>query len=184
MLIGKTRPRNTAMSAKRRFAVGANVVVRTPGICGVITQVDEQPSVLWEYWHTIRPELGERREPGSNLELVPEPMTNLETKPTPMTQIHLHGDNPRINVNSTDNSTNIVSTSSDLLFVQMKEKANTIADEAERKDIISRLDKLEKARGSAGFLPAYQNFMACAANHVTVFGPFLPALAQMLSYIK
>jgi hypothetical protein len=182
---GKTRPRNTAVSSKRRFAVGANVVVKIPGVTGIVTQVDDQPTVLWEYWHTIQTELGERKEPGCNLELVQRPMTNAEARPTAMTQnFHLHGDNPRINVNSTDNSTNIASASYGLLFVQMREKASAIADETERKDIVARVDELEKARGSTGFLAAYQNFMASAADHMTVFGPFLPALAQMLPHIK
>jgi hypothetical protein len=63
----------------------------------------------------------------------------------------------------------------------MHEKAHSITDEIERNDIVARINQLEKARGSAGFLQAYQNFIASAANHMTVFAPFLPVLAQMLS---
>lgn len=155
-----------------------------PGVNGVVTQLDDEPTILGEYWHTIQTEHGQYREPGCNLALVPRPMTNSEVGETKLTQnIHLHGDNPRINLNSTDNSTNIASVSNDL-FVQMHEKTRSITDETERKDIVARLDELEKARGSAGFLQAYQSFMASAANHMTVFGPFLPALAQMFSHIK
>jgi hypothetical protein len=173
------------MSDKNRFAVGANVLVKNPGVPGIVTQIDDEPTVLWEYWHTIQTQHGECREPGCNLELIPRPITNAEEGTTKLAQnIHLHGDNPRINVNSTDNSTNIASTSYDLLFVQMKEKACTITDEDDRKAIVERLDELEKAQGSAGFMRAYQNFIASAANHVTVFAPFLPALAQMLTHIK
>jgi len=52
----------------------------------VITQLDSAPTVLGEYWHTVRTDYGERREPGSNLELVPIPVTNARQKesPTPM----------------------------------------------------------------------------------------------------
>lgn len=170
------------MSEKKRFAVGAKVRVKMPGVDGVVNQVDDKPTALSEYWHTVQTEHGERREPGCNLELVPRPMTNSEAGATKLTQnIHLHGDNPRINVNSTDNSTNIASVSNDRLFAQMREEARSITDEAERKYIVARLDELQEARGSDGFLRAYQNFMASAADHMTVFAPFLPVLAQMLS---
>jgi len=126
------RPRNPATSAKKRFAVGANVLVTIPGVTGVVTQVDDKPTVLWEYWHTIQTEHGDRREPGCSLELVPRPVTNSEGAAKSLTQnIHLHGTNPRINVNSTDNSVNIVSESNDQLFVQMHEKARSITDKSE-----------------------------------------------------
>ena len=95
--------------------------------------------------------------------------------------IHFHGDNAPFNINSTDNSTDITSETNEQLFVQMQEAARSITDENERNEIVSRLPELEKARGTGGFLQAYQNFMASAANHVTVFAPFLPMLAQMLT---
>ncbi|PYT96383.1 MAG: hypothetical protein DMG36_00555 [Acidobacteria bacterium] len=95
--------------------------------------------------------------------------------------IHFHGDNARFNVNSSDNSTNIASVTNEQLFVQMQEAARSIKDENERNEIGCRLHQLEKARGTGGFLQAYQNFMASAANHMTVFAPFLPMLAQMLT---
>lgn len=72
----KSRP-----SAEQRFAVGAEVLVKTPGITGVVMQLDYEPTVLWgEYWHTVRTERGERREPGCNLELIPTPKTNTESR--------------------------------------------------------------------------------------------------------
>jgi hypothetical protein len=61
------------MSSKKRFAVGAKVRVIQPGMTGIVTKLDESPSVLAEYWHTISTDFGERREPGSNLELIPTP---------------------------------------------------------------------------------------------------------------
>jgi len=174
------RRTNAAGSAKKRFAVGANVIVTIPGVIGVVTQLDDEPTSMWEYWHTIQTKFGERREPGSNLELVPRPETNsAPTKSTP--HIHLHGDHSRINFNSMDNSTNITSVSHDRLFVQMHETARSVPDAIEREDIIARLNVLEQAHGTGGFLQAYQNFIASVANHVTVFAPFMSLLAQMLS---
>jgi hypothetical protein len=95
--------------------------------------------------------------------------------------IHMHGPNARINVNSTDNSTNIASASNEQLFVRLRETANTITDESPRTQILARLDDLERAKGSGGFLSAYQTFIGAVADHMTIFSPFIPALTLMLS---
>jgi hypothetical protein len=70
-------------SAKKRFAVGAEVRIKMPGVNGVVTQFDSAPTVMGEYWHTVRTDRGDRREPGSNLELVPVPATNARPKESP-----------------------------------------------------------------------------------------------------
>jgi hypothetical protein len=83
--------------------------------------------------------------------------------------------------NSTDNSTNIASSSNEQTFVQMRQAVQSIANESERANILSLLDELENARGTEGFVVAYQKFIAIAANYMTIFGPFIPALTQILS---
>lgn len=60
------------MAEKKRFAVGADVRVKNPGVNGTVVKLDDKPTVMGEYYHTIKTEHGERREPGSNLELVPK----------------------------------------------------------------------------------------------------------------
>jgi hypothetical protein len=50
--------------------------VKRPGVSGTIVQLDASPTVMGEYWHTVRTDRGERREPGSNLELIPPPAAN------------------------------------------------------------------------------------------------------------
>lgn len=69
---------------KKRFAVGAEVRVKMPGVNGVVTQLDTAPTVMGEYWHTVRTDHGQRRGPGSNLELVPVPVTNALPKESPI----------------------------------------------------------------------------------------------------
>ena len=64
---------------RRGFAVGSEVRVKLPGVNGIITQLDKSPTVLGQYWHTVLTEHGERREPGSNLELIPAPLTNVQS---------------------------------------------------------------------------------------------------------
>jgi hypothetical protein len=179
-IAGSGTTKKRSMPQKKRFAVGAEVVISNPGVLGVITQADDKPTVLWEYWHRIKTDHREYHEPGCNLELVPMPISN--TPPSPRHSIHLHGDHSRINVNSTDNSTNIVSESR--VFLEMRETAAAVPDEADRAHIVAAVGELEKAQGSVGFFPAYQTFIEVAANHMTLFAPFLPALAQMLQHIK
>lgn len=74
----KTRVSSEPMKsqARKRFAVGARVLVTLPGLVGVVATCDDTPTVMGEYWHVIRTEHGERKEPGCNLDLVPLPVTN------------------------------------------------------------------------------------------------------------
>jgi hypothetical protein len=62
-----------------------------------------------------------------------------------------HGGNFRHNASSTDSS-NVASVSNEQLFAHLREKARSITDVAERNDIVTRLDKLQKAQGSGGIL--------------------------------
>lgn len=94
---------------------------------------------------------------------------------------YIHGHNPRVNMNSTDNSVNVTSVSGDQLFVQLRDAVRSVADESERAEILSKLDALQQARGSSGFLHAYQGFISSVADYMTIFGPFIPALTQMIS---
>ncbi len=85
-----------------------------------------------------------------SLEIMPRPMTDSEPEwSTKLAQnVHFHGGNFRLNASSTDNSTNVVSVSSEQLFVHLREKARLITDDTERNDIVTRLDELQKAQGS------------------------------------
>jgi len=175
-------PKPRAYKPPKRFAVGTPVRVVLPGIDGVVLQVDEERTFMSQYMHTVQTKFGERREPGSILELIPPPIG----LPSPRTgklaeNIHFHGPNARLNVDSVDNSTNSVSISKDRVFLELREQAKFIADDAARDDILARIDALESTQGTDGFLMAYQSFMAIASNHITVFGFLLPVLAQMLS---
>jgi hypothetical protein len=55
-----------------------------------------------------------------------------------------------------------------------------IENEDERTQILNSLDEMEAAKGTGGFTQKYQNFIATAANHMSVLAPFIPALTQML----
>ena len=64
---------------KKRFAVGARVVVGMSNQVGTVLQVDDEPSVMGEYVHVVQTKNGELKAVGCDLELVPTPQTNVES---------------------------------------------------------------------------------------------------------
>jgi hypothetical protein len=93
---------------------------------------------------------------------------------------HLTGDNARVNVNSTDQSTNVVTRTSEQIFADLRAQLNSIARPEERTEVLSRLDELERAQGSPSFAQKYTEFIGAAANHMTLLAPFIPVLTEML----
>jgi len=92
---------------------------------------------------------------------------------------NLHGDNPRIVINSQDYSINIAN--SKVVFEAIQRAVSSqIQDEKLRDDLRNKIAEMEGNVGKASFLKSYSDFVALAANHMTILGPFLPALTQFL----
>lgn len=94
--------------------------------------------------------------------------------------ISVSGPNSRVNVNSTDNSTN-VSYAGDLFGDMRTAIQSGVADPVRRSEIVAAINEAEQAKGSAGFLSAYQRVVSVAADHLGLLAPFLPALTAMMS---
>ena len=85
----------------------------------------------------------------------------------------------RTNVNSTDNSTNTITTEN--VFQQLTQAIeSSIGNHNDRDTILGIIRDMERTKGTAGYTAWFQKFMGHAANYVTVFSPFLPALTQLL----
>ena len=92
------------------------------------------------------------------------------------------GENSRININSTDHSTNIVNTGDDDLFSGLRKAIeNQIKDEVQRELILKRLADMEATQKTSSFNVKYQAFIEEAANHMTIIAPFIPQLTQLLT---
>ncbi|ATF04077.1 hypothetical protein PhaeoP75_04478 (plasmid) [Phaeobacter gallaeciensis] len=95
---------------------------------------------------------------------------------------NIQGNNARVNINSTDNSQNLA------MEIGASETLRALREELDRSSIPAddahaireAIEKMETAGSKEGFREGYQSFMAAAANHVTVFAPFLGALASFL----
>lgn len=93
--------------------------------------------------------------------------------------VQVSGANARVNIHSSDHSTNLAVTGD--LFTSIRDAlANGIADPAERARVNHLLADVEAAKDKTGFLSAYQKLIGAVADHMTVFGPFLPALTHLL----
>jgi hypothetical protein len=97
---------------------------------------------------------------------------------------HIEGDNSRVSVNSIDNSVNVVVKSSEQIFANLRQTLQSgVPEGAERTDILARLTALEQAQGSKSFVQHYTEFIAAAANHMQLVGPFIPALTEILQKV-
>jgi len=56
-----------------------------------------------------------------------------------------------------------------------------IKEEKKRDDFLAKVQEMESSKGSAGFASKYKEFIALAANHMTLFAPILPSLTRWLS---
>lgn len=100
----------------------------------------------------------------------------------PQQHFHLSGPNSRVNIQSHDASTNIVSGD---IFTNIQDVVQRAALDAEATQrIIERLDAMQSAAGTKSFAQRYSDFIASAANHATLMTsltPYLPALSQLLT---
>jgi hypothetical protein len=92
----------------------------------------------------------------------------------------LSGQQSRLNINSTDNSTNAISISEADVFPKLRGELNAkLLDPLRRQEIIARVDELEQARGSGSYAEKFTSFLSVAADVMTIIGPFIPVLAAL-----
>lgn len=92
----------------------------------------------------------------------------------------ISGQNARLNQGSTDNSFNLIETTT--VFDQIEAAVvSGVSNPEERDKLVAATHSLRKATTTEGKLNAYNGFIQSAANHMTVVAPFLPALAALIS---
>ena len=99
----------------------------------------------------------------------------------PQVVYNLIGPNARVNIQSSDSSTNVVSVESAVLFDDLRETIRESSlDSTVEQQLIQNVEAMQSAVGTKKFAEHYGEFIAAAADHMTLVSPFLPALAQML----
>lgn len=93
---------------------------------------------------------------------------------------NLAGPNARVNVNSIHSSTNVTNVNSTELFVKMREVVAEVQDLDQRRLLVERIEAMERSQGSKDFAKRYREFIALAADYMSLLAPFMPALGQLL----
>ncbi|MDO9333897.1 MAG: hypothetical protein Q7T57_05180 [Dehalococcoidales bacterium] len=94
---------------------------------------------------------------------------------------NLTGPNTRVNIQSVDSSANLVEVEPTELFGRIREAIGQSVQDGELlRKLQEKVTELQKAQGTPGFVVRYKEFMALAANHMTLLAPFIPALFQMM----
>jgi hypothetical protein len=102
----------------------------------------------------------------------------------PTTNYYVQGENARVNVNSTDHSVNVVMKSTEEFFGAIRERIESgISDGEERGKILDALAALQESHGKPSFAQRYTEFIAMAADYVTLISPFVPQLTAMLGHV-
>jgi hypothetical protein len=111
-----------------------------------------------------------------------------EHRSSPVIQntFNLQGPHSRVNLNSTDNSTNISNTMRAEIFSHVRDEvsSNLPANDLLRTDVLTRLEQLERAVGTPNGLGTYAQFAGFVADHLTILNfllLYLPILAQLAS---
>ena len=99
----------------------------------------------------------------------------------PQVVYNLIGPNTRVNIQSSDSSTNVVSVESAVLFDNLREAIQKSSlDSTVAQELIQNVNAMQSAAGTKTFGDRYKEFIAVAADHMTLVAPFLPALTQLL----
>jgi hypothetical protein len=91
------------------------------------------------------------------------------------------GPGGRLNINSTDNSENVVSISEGDVFPRLRQEieANVI-DPAKRQEIVGKLDELEQSKGIPTHAATFRDFIGVTADFMTIIGPFIQPLTTLI----
>jgi hypothetical protein len=97
---------------------------------------------------------------------------------------NVQGENARVNVNSNDHPVNVVTKSKEEFFATLQQRIESGVPEGDaRQNILSALTALQESHGKPSFAQRYTDFIAAAADYVTLLTPFIPALTLMLGNV-
>jgi len=103
---------------------------------------------------------------------------------SPTTNYYVQGENARVNINSTDHSVNIVMKSTEEFFGAIRQQIESgVSDGEQKRKIVEALAALQESHDKPSFAQRYTDFIAIAADYVTLLTPFIPQLTQMLGQV-
>jgi len=94
--------------------------------------------------------------------------------------IHITGNNPKVNVNSVDKSTNIIGNVDLTKFIQIEAALDQIPDPDKRRECKNSLQELKDSVGTESYVSNYERFISTASDHMTLILPFIQFLSGFL----
>jgi hypothetical protein len=85
-------------------------------------------------------------------------------------------DNARININSTDNSINVLN--ADDVFNELRKEIESIKNEMVKNNALKTLSKMELVKNKPDFTGLYMKFMGILADHLTIAPVIIQALTR------
>jgi hypothetical protein len=86
----------------------------------------------------------------------------------------------KVNINSTDNSTNYTFNSSPVFHELAAAISASTIEPRDKAKLLHDVEQMKETEGTTSFTEKYKLFIQNAANHMAVITPFLPALAAVL----
>lgn len=149
---------------------------------GILARIDN----AWaqRFWHSRYSQDGNRAQVAqlrAFIKLLEVEMAHPTPSPTSSpSRVTIHGDNARVNLNSIDQSTNIVTRTSVEIWADLQATIEREISEPAKGPLLKAVAGMNEAVGKPSFKDRYKEFMTQAANHMTVLSPFLPMLTGLL----
>lgn len=115
----------------------------------------------------------------SNYHSYLESLTNKEPKVPTIITYNVSGNNTRVNINSHDNSTNVVQKNEIEVFEQLRNATNEL-DDLSKVKILEAINLMEEDLHRQTFVDRYKNFISLIADHMQVFAAYIPALSEFI----
>ncbi len=96
------------------------------------------------------------------------------------TTINVSGDQSRVNINSTDSSSNVIASDHHQIFNDLRETIARQIPEQDQSAIMTAVDAMEAAVGTEHYVDRYKAFMSTVSDHITVLAPLLGGLVSLL----
>lgn len=107
-------------------------------------------------------------------------MANELPAPANPLTINVGGFNARVNLHSTDNSTNTYIASEIDVFDNLRNLLVHSVPLEQRSELLARVNEMEGSVGTPTFVTRYNAFIQAAANHMTILAPLIPSLSSLL----
>jgi hypothetical protein len=95
---------------------------------------------------------------------------------------NVSGDNARVVIGSHDYSINIANSKN--IFSELTKVINDHVEDAQKRDVLlAKTSELEQSVGKPTAFKKYSEWVELAANHMTLLGPFIPALTKLIGQV-